>query len=115
MLDIVHEHLDKVLGLYTQGAYFTDLKSAKEKYFSITGKLDEDKDEFEPRMNCFNDWYIFQFRHNDGYILHTFSLFGKAEVLTAGLPQEEIKVWARSMFPLIYIRIIVLMLILIML
>jgi hypothetical protein len=66
MLDIVHEHLDTVLNLYTQGAHFDALKAAKEKYFSITGKLDEDKDEFEPRMNCFNDWYIFQFRHEDG-------------------------------------------------
>ena len=66
MLDIVHDHLDKVLGLYTLGTHFEDLKSAKEKYFSITGKLDEDKEEFESRMNCFNDWYIFQFRHSDG-------------------------------------------------
>lgn len=66
MLDIVHEHLDKVLNLYTQGSHFSDLKTAKEKYFSITGKLDEDKEEFESRMNCFNDWYLFQYRHNDG-------------------------------------------------
>ena len=66
MLEIVQDHLDKVLGLYTQGSHFDDLKSAKEKYFSITGKLDEDKDEFESRMNCFNDWYIFQFRQADG-------------------------------------------------
>ncbi len=66
MLDVVHDHLDKVLSLYTQGSHFEELKEAKEKYFSITGKLDEDKDEFESRMNCFNDWYIFQFRHADG-------------------------------------------------
>ncbi len=66
MLDVVHDHLDKVLNLYTKGEFFTDLKSAKEKYFSITGKLDEDKEEFESRMNCFNDWYIFQYRHDDG-------------------------------------------------
>jgi hypothetical protein len=66
MLDIVHDHLDKVLGLYTQGQFFADLKQAKDKYFSITGKLDEDKDEFESRMNSFNDWYIFQYRQKDG-------------------------------------------------
>lgn len=66
MLDIVHEHLDKVLSLYTQGDYFNDLKEAKDKYFSLTGKLDEDKDEFESRMNSFNDWYIFQYRQQDG-------------------------------------------------
>jgi hypothetical protein len=66
MLDIVNEHLDKVLSLYTQGEFFSDLKEAKEKYFSLTGKLDEDKDEFESRMNSFNDWYIFQYRQKDG-------------------------------------------------
>jgi hypothetical protein len=66
MLDIVHDHLDKVLGLYTQGQFFAELKEAKDKYFSLTGKLDEDKDEFEPRMNSFNDWYIFQHRQKDG-------------------------------------------------
>lgn len=66
MLDIVHEHLDKVLSQYTQGLHFNELKDAKEKYFSLTGKLDEDKDEFESRMNCFNDWYIFQYRKSDG-------------------------------------------------
>jgi hypothetical protein len=66
MLETVHEHLDTVLSLYTQGAHFDELKAAKEKYFSITGKLDEDKDEFESRMNCFNDWYIFQYRDENG-------------------------------------------------
>ncbi len=66
MLEVVHDHLDKVLNLYTKGEFFSDLKTAKEKYFSITGKLDEDKEEFESRMNCFNDWYIFQYRHDDG-------------------------------------------------
>lgn len=66
MLDIVHDHIDKVLSHYTQGEFFSDLKEAKEKYFSLTGKLDEDKDEFESRMNSFNDWYIFQYRQKDG-------------------------------------------------
>ena len=47
MLDIVHDHLDKILQTYTQGSFFDTLKEAKEKYFSITGKFDEDKDEFE--------------------------------------------------------------------
>ena len=66
MLDQVHDTLDKILSTYTQGSFFDSLKEAKEKYFSITGKLDEDKDEFESRMNTFNDWYIFQYRKGDG-------------------------------------------------
>ena len=66
MLEIVTEHLDKVLSLYTQGPHFDELKDAKDKYFTLTGKLDEDKDEFESRMNCFNDWYIFHYRPGNG-------------------------------------------------
>lgn len=66
MLEVVHQHLDQVLNLYTTGNFFDDLKKAKDTYFSLTGKLDEDKEEFESRMNCFNDWYIFQYRHNSG-------------------------------------------------
>jgi len=66
MFDIVHDHLEKVLSLYTQGPFFEILKAAKEKYFSLTGKLDEDKDEFEARMNCFNDWYVFHYRNEEG-------------------------------------------------
>lgn len=66
MLEIVNEHIDKVLSLYTQGHFFDELKDAKEKYFSLTGKLDEDRDEFESRMNCFNDWYIFQYNSGKG-------------------------------------------------
>lgn len=66
MLDQVHEHLDQILITYTQGDHFNALKEAKEKYFSLTGKLDEDKEEFESRMNSFNDWYIFQYRRPDG-------------------------------------------------
>jgi hypothetical protein len=66
MFDLVHDHLDTVLGLYTQGHFFSDLKEAKDKYFSLTGKLDEDKDEFESRMNSFNDWYIFHYLKKDG-------------------------------------------------
>lgn len=66
MVDLVQEHLDKVLSFYTQGEFFPELKEAKEKYFALTGKLDEDKDEFESRMNSFNDWYIFHYRQKDG-------------------------------------------------
>lgn len=66
MLEVVHEYLDKVLILYSQGDHFSDLKDAKDIYFSLTGKLDEDKEDFESRMNSFNDWYIFQHRQKDG-------------------------------------------------
>lgn len=66
MLNTLKEHLEKVLIQYTQGEHFEELKAAKEKYFSLTGKLDEDRDEFEARMNCFNDWYLFQYKNQEG-------------------------------------------------
>jgi DNA-binding ferritin-like protein (Dps family) len=66
MLELIDSHVEKMLTLYTQGEYFERLKQAKEAYVSLTGKLDEDKDEFESRMNCFNEWYLFQWKDESG-------------------------------------------------
>ncbi len=66
MLQTVDDHIEKILTIYTQGEYFERLKAAKEAYIGFTGKLDEDKDEFESRMNCFNEWFIFQWKDVDG-------------------------------------------------
>jgi hypothetical protein len=38
---------------------------AKKEYISLTGKLTEEDDEYEDRMSCFNNWYIFQRENND--------------------------------------------------
>jgi hypothetical protein len=66
MLEIIDTHIEKMLTTYTQGEYFERLKQAKETYITLTGKLDEDKDEFESRMNCFNEWYLFQWKDESG-------------------------------------------------
>jgi hypothetical protein len=66
MLEIIDSHIEKMLTLYTEGEHFERLKQAKETYVSLTGKLDEDKDEFESRMNCFNEWYLFQWKDDSG-------------------------------------------------
>ena len=66
IFDELQEHLDKALENYSSGSFFDELKSAKEQFFHLTGKVDEDKDEFETRMNSFNSWYIFQYRRADG-------------------------------------------------
>jgi len=34
---------------------------AKEEYFVLTGKLLEEDDDYESRMNGFNDWYLLHF------------------------------------------------------
>lgn len=66
MLELIDLHIEKMLATYTQGEYFDNLKSAKEHYITLTGKLDEDQDEFESRMNCFNEWYLFQNKNEQG-------------------------------------------------
>jgi hypothetical protein len=66
MLELIDAHIEKMLTTYTQGEYFERLKQAKETYITLTGKLDEDKDEFESRMNCFNEWYLFQWKDESG-------------------------------------------------
>jgi hypothetical protein len=66
MLELIDTHIEKMLTTYTQGEYFERLKQAKEAYIALTGKLDEDQDEFESRMNCFNEWYLFQWKDESG-------------------------------------------------
>lgn len=66
MLEVIDSHIEKILTIYTQGEYFVRLKQAKDAYIALTGKLDEDKDEFESRMHLFNEWYIFQWKDESG-------------------------------------------------
>lgn len=58
--------MEKILGLYTSGDYYQLMVKAKEAYTKLTGRLDEEQEEYEARMNNFNDWYIFNFRRDDG-------------------------------------------------
>ena len=51
---------------YTTGDKYDLLKSAKEYYIDATGKIDDETDEYESRMSSFNDWYIFNYRREDG-------------------------------------------------
>ncbi|MEX0797938.1 MAG: hypothetical protein WEB87_00165 [Bacteriovoracaceae bacterium] len=65
-MNTIEMHIDKILENYTQGEKYELLKIAKERYVALTGKLDEETDEYELRMNSFNDWYIFNFRRENG-------------------------------------------------
>lgn len=66
----IEQHIEKILQEYTQGENYELLKKAKELYIDLTGKLDEETDEYELRMNSFNDWYIFNYRReNDRRII----------------------------------------------
>lgn len=60
-MNVIETHIENVLIEYTQGEYYQHLLAAKEKYFQMTGKLNEDAPEFESRMSTFNDWYVFNY------------------------------------------------------
>lgn len=61
MHEILREHFDKALNIYTQGDHYDTLLEAKKEYFTITGQANDDDDDFEARMNSFNEWYVLQF------------------------------------------------------
>lgn len=61
MNQILKEHFDKALGIYTTGVHYDTLLEAKKEYFEITGMANDDDDDFEARMNAFNEWYVLQF------------------------------------------------------
>lgn len=61
-MNIIEEHIEKILEKYTQGEYYDLLLRAKKQYVDATGKLNEETDEYESRMNTFNDWFIFHFK-----------------------------------------------------
>jgi hypothetical protein len=51
-----------ILKEYGQGEHYDTLKLAYDEFVKLTGKCDSDSPEYEARMNCFNDWYIFNFK-----------------------------------------------------
>ena len=53
------------MDIYTQGEYYDLLVKAKDEFTTLTGKIDEEANEYESRMYTFNDWYIFNFRRED--------------------------------------------------
>jgi hypothetical protein len=61
MNHVLKEHFDKALGMYTTGVHYDTLLEAKKEYFEITGQANDDDDDFEARMNSFNEWYVLQF------------------------------------------------------
>ncbi len=65
-MNIVQEQAEKVLQHFTKDEHYEVLKNAKESYIKQTGKIDEETDEYESRMNCFNDWYILNYKKTDG-------------------------------------------------
>ena len=53
--------IEKALVECSQGEYFKLLVDAKDLFFKLTGKLNDDDFDYENRMSSFNDWYLFHF------------------------------------------------------
>lgn len=65
-MNLIERHIEKIMEHYTTGENYDLLKQAKEFYINATGKIDDETDEYESRMSSFNDWFIFNFRIDDG-------------------------------------------------
>lgn len=61
MIEEIRRHYHLALIEYTSGEHYETLLEAKEEYFILTGKLLEEDDDYEARMNGFNDWYLLHF------------------------------------------------------
>ena len=59
--NVLQLHLDQAMKEYMTGNHYDTLIEAKSEYFVLTGQANEDDDDYEARMNSFNDWYILQF------------------------------------------------------
>lgn len=57
---ILSEQLDLILKTYSSGPYYDEIRRAKEDFFNRVGNVAEGTEAFEPFMNSFIDWYLFE-------------------------------------------------------
>jgi hypothetical protein len=50
---------DLILSDYKEGENYQRLHNAKKSYIALTGMMNEEDYDYEARMNCFNDWFVF--------------------------------------------------------
>lgn len=60
-MNLLFTTLEKILTEYTSGDNYETLRYARNEYFLLTGQINEDDEDYELRMNSFNDWYLFHF------------------------------------------------------
>lgn len=63
---IIVELLESAIRENSEGQRREDLLNAKEEYFRMTGKVNEDDDDYDGRMNAFNHWYLLQREQVEG-------------------------------------------------
>lgn len=62
--EVLKGHIEKALIEFSKEENLETLLEAKREYFSLTGQANEEDEDFESRMNSFNDWYVLQFVSN---------------------------------------------------
>jgi len=66
MQAMIEKHLELALVEFTNEKFYDALLAAKEFYFSKTGKIDDEDDDFESKMKAFNEWYLLQYHLPSG-------------------------------------------------
>ena len=62
MDNVIEQHLEAALIHYTQDKYYQTALKAKKRYLDLTGSVDDSEEQdYENKMNCFNDWYLLQY------------------------------------------------------
>lgn len=69
-------YISEILEAYGRGAYYDEIKRAKEHYFTRAFKVAEGSNSYESELNLFFDWFIFE-RNLDREELTPIRLFGK--------------------------------------
>lgn len=65
----VFEVLNRAVEKYSSRTYLEDLMKAKGEYFELVGKISDEDDDFESRMNGFNYWFLLERELSDGTTL----------------------------------------------
>lgn len=66
MIEQVMEHLNNALKIYSADSHYDTMLQAKNHYFSLTGQVFEEDEDYESRMSAFNDWYLLQYVSETG-------------------------------------------------
>lgn len=71
-MEQVQELLNSAIETYSTNGFLDSIKEAKEEYFELAGKILEDDEDFESRMNGFNYWYLTQRENGDKKLIEEF-------------------------------------------
>ena len=94
MHPLIKEHYDKARIEFTSGRYYDTMIEAKQEYFELTGILHEDEEDYEMKMNSFNDWYMLRYVSKDG------GPFMKVYIENNNLGEEFYNAFIRSNYSL---------------